>query len=54
MASRIPQINPAGIIAAAAGVGVVAGIGYLGYGSIYSGAHFRRAPLFSVAGLVTW
>jgi len=40
MASRIPQINPAGLIAAAGGIGMLAGLGYLGYGSIYSGEYF--------------
>ena len=37
MASRMPKINPGAVIAAASGVAGLAGIGYLGFNSIYSG-----------------
>ena len=49
----MPSINPGAIIAAASGVAGLAGVGYLGFNSIYSGelgAEHRHAAACLASG----
>ena len=52
MASRLPRVDPSLIVAGAAAVAGIAGVGFLGANSIYSGEHSAKTTIFPLVPFV--